>query len=303
MIRCRKHPRPPPCLQRLQSSYPTEMSTSFNEMLRLVLITAASGGSQNFLGARWVAGSLRIVPRRFKRPVALRLLHVSPHYFYRTKANANLANPDFLESEYRRNLESRKLIIDGLISNYLKPEFVCLDYGCGPGFLAQAVAPRVAQVIACDISPGVLVCAETLNSARNIEYRAIAADGEIPAGEGKVDFIYSFAVFQHLTDKVLRRTLHEFKRVMKPGGMAVCHVVIDGTEGWKPESVWREDKTLRGRLKWKIGMHCFSRSPNALEGLISEAGLKLHRIVPISDLGVDLAGVGVEEQHLCVLTQ
>jgi SAM-dependent methyltransferase len=276
--------------------------TSFREMLRLVFITAASGGSQNFLGARWVAGSLRIAPRGLKRPVALRLLNVSPHYFARTQANSRLAAQDFLESEYRRNRESRRLITEGLISGYLKPEFICLDYGCGPGFLAVSVALKAAKVIACDISPGVLACAEAINSARNIEYRKIGADGAIPVKDGEVDLAYSFAVFQHLTDDVLRKTLAELRRIIKPGGLAVCHVVLDGAEGWKRESTWRDDKTLTGRLKWEINLHCFSRAPVSLERMIVDAGLKLRQLIPISDLGVSLAGDDVERQHLCVLT-
>jgi len=137
----------------------------FTDALWLAVMTAASGGSQNFLGAPWIEGWLKAAPTGLKRPLALRLLRASPHYFYRTPANARLSAHDFVESEYRRNLESRRRIIDGLISKYLQPGFVCIDYGCGPGFLAVSAAPKVTKVIACDITGGVLACAATINSA------------------------------------------------------------------------------------------------------------------------------------------
>jgi SAM-dependent methyltransferase len=273
----------------------------FTNALWSALILAASGGSQNFLGAAWVAGSLKLAPSGFKRPWALRLLRASPHYFYRTPANAGLSAHDFVESEYIRNLKSRRLIIDGLIAQYLQPGFVCIDYGCGPGFLAVSVAPRVAQVIACDITVGVLACAATINSAPNISYRRIAADGRIPVENESVDFVYTFAVFQHLTDEVLGRSLAELKRVMKPGAEAVCHVVLEGAEGWKSEESWRQDRTLKGRLKWEMGMHCFNRSPSSLEALITKAGLKMREIIAVSDLAVNLAGDDIEKQHLCII--
>jgi SAM-dependent methyltransferase len=278
------------------------MSTSLNGLLRLAVMTAASGESQNFLGARWVAGSLNVVPQSWKRGLALRFLAASPHYFYRTKANARLSTRAFLESEYRRCRETRKLIMDGLISNYVRPDFVCLDYGCGPGFLAAATAPKTARVIACDISGGVLACAAAINPAPNIEYRKVAANGAIPVEDERVDLVYSFAVIQHVTDEVLRGILDEFRRVMKPGATVVCHVVLD-EEGWKSESDWRADKTLKGRMKWEIGLHCFSRSRESMESMIANAGLNLHQFIPISELGVQLGGDDVERHHLCVFSR
>lgn len=278
------------------------MGRSLSALMRVAVMTAASGGSQNFLGAPWVAGSLKIAPRGWKRPMALRFLAASPHYFYRNQTNERISTHDFLESEYNRNLESRRLIIDGLIASYAQPELVCLDYGCGPGFLALAAAPRVARVIACDISAGVLACAAAINCAPNIEYRAVLPNGKIPAKDESVDLVYSFAVIQHVTDEVFGSILGEFHRVMKPGARAVCHVVLEA-EGWKSEREWRTDRSLKGRLKWEVGLHCFSRSREALQEMIAKADLKLLQIVSIADLGVRLAGDDVERQHLCVFAR
>jgi SAM-dependent methyltransferase len=270
--------------------------------VKYALAAATSGGSQNFLGARWVSASLKLVPASEKRSLALRYLALSPHYFFRTKANARLSTQDFLEFEFHRNQNSRKLITDSLLLKYLEPGFTCLDYGCGPGFLAQAVAPKVAKVIACDISGGVLACAKTINSGRNIDYRQIGPNGTVPVADGAVDLVYSFAVVQHVTDDVFKGILSELRRTLRPSGTVDCHVVVDGQPGWMPEAQVRADRTVEGRLKWRFGLHGFSRSRESLEKLVANAGFKVVQIVPIADLGVDLAGDDIAGQHLCVFT-
>jgi ubiquinone/menaquinone biosynthesis C-methylase UbiE len=279
-----------------------EESVSLDSLLQLAVATAATGESQNFLGARWVEVSLDYVPRNWKRPLALRFLSASPHYFFRTKENRHLSTSDFLESEYQRNRRSRQLIIDNLVASRVRPDFVCLDFGCGPGFLAAAVAPKVTKVVACDISGGVISCARIVNPAPNIDYRKIGKGGRIPAEDASVDLIYTFAVIQHVTDDVLRSILAEFQRVLKPGALVVCHITLD-REGWKTESTWRADKSLKGRVKWQIGMHCFARSPESYEQMIERAGLKLVELTPISAMKIDLASDDVEGQHLSIINR
>lgn len=274
---------------------------SISDLLQFAFRTASTGESQNFLGAGWVPASLNSAPRNWRRPLALRFLASSPHYFNRNQRSAFPSTSDFLESEFRRCRVSRELIIDGLVASYMRPDSVCLDYGCGPGFLAVAAAPKVAQVIACDISGGVIACAGVINAAPNIEYRKVAG-GQIPAADQSVDLIYSFAVFQHITDDVLSGILVEMHRVMKPGAKAVCHVVING-EGWKTESDWRSDKSFRGRVKWEIGLHCFSRTPESFEQMLTAAGLSLLELKPISTLVMDLANDDIQKQHLSVFAR
>jgi len=43
---------------------------------------ATWGGSQNFLGARWIERVVDGVPESARERVALRFLALSPHYFY-----------------------------------------------------------------------------------------------------------------------------------------------------------------------------------------------------------------------------
>jgi SAM-dependent methyltransferase len=266
------------------------------------LAAVTSRESQNFLGAKWVSASLDLAPKRWKRSLALRLFAASPHYFFRTTANAAMSKREFLDFEYDRNRNSRIRIIDRIVSKYLEPGFTCLDYGCGPGFLASAAAERVEKVIACDISAGVLACAKTINPSPNIDYRQVATNGAIPVPDETIDLIYTFAVVQHVTDDVFKGMLGEFRRVLKPGRIVVCHVVVDGAR-WKTESHWREDRTVRGRIKWEFGLRCFRRSLDSIGKLVTDAGFRLQSISRISDLGVDLLSDDIEKQHLCILSR
>src|SRR5260370_9855662 len=131
-----------------------------------VLIFGATwGGSQNFLGARWVERVVGSSPASVRERVALRFLSLSPHYFY---------NRD-IQREDARNRWSRQILTDELIAPHLTSRSRVLDYGCGPGYLAAAVAEKAAHVDAVDISRGVLACARVLNGRPNITYRTPAA--------------------------------------------------------------------------------------------------------------------------------
>src|ERR1039457_3091759 len=106
----------------------------------MVIRRATWGGSQNFLGARWVEGLVPISPAPVRERIALRLLSLSPHYFYSSD----------IDAEAERNRRSRQALSDALLVPHLSAATRVLDYGCGPGYLAYAVAPHVAHVDAVD---------------------------------------------------------------------------------------------------------------------------------------------------------
>ena len=126
-----------------------------------VLVSRATwGGSQNFLGARWVEWVVGNAPQHARDRVALRFLALSPHYFYDRD----------LPAEAERNRRSRQILADELIVPHQTAGARLLDYGCGPGYLAAAVARQAGHVDAVDISRGVLACARALNGAPNITF-------------------------------------------------------------------------------------------------------------------------------------
>jgi SAM-dependent methyltransferase len=255
-------------------------------------------GRQSFLGARWVTALLRASPRRFKRPLALRLLALSPHYFYRhvRPEYERMPKREFLEAEFERNRSSRALICDRILRPHLRDGIAVLDIGCGPGFLARQVASHAGQVYAADISPGVLECARALNHADNLHFIESNEKGYGEIADGSLDFVYSFAVIQHVTDEVFAALLKTTVAKLRTGGEALFHVVLED-EGWKTEREWVEDGSLKGSLKYKYGLNCFSRKRDDVVRMLSQAGFATKAIVRGRDVAPDLDD-DISSQHL-----
>jgi len=250
-----------------------------------VLKTLLSRGQENqsFIGAAWVATLLKVSPRKFKRRLALTLLSWSPHYFYRhiNEEYFTLPFKDFLESEFNRNKESRKKIMNQILSPYLNSHQTVLDYGCGPGFLTNAVSPQVARVFAVDVSRGVLECARILNGQENTTYLHTKQLDDL--NDSSIDLIYSFAVIQHVTDREFERILNTSYKALKDNGRIVFHVSVD-EQGWRRESDWVSDKSIKGRIKFKCGLNCFTRNGKGIVQMLKDHGFTSICLQPIVSL-------------------
>jgi hypothetical protein len=83
--------------------------------------------------------------------------------------------------------------------------------------------------------------------------------------------------------------------VLKPGGVALCHAVVDDAR-WRTEAQWRQDRSLRGRLRWEFGLHCFSRAAADVAEAVVKAGFTrptIEVIRTLHDIDDD-----IREQHL-----
>ncbi len=102
----------------------------------------------------------------------------------------------------------------------IRPEWVCLEIGCGIGRLMRPIARRCRKVIGVDLSePMVRWAREYLSDVENVEL--IVNDGRtLEAVESaSVDFVFSHLAFQHMTlPEVVDSYLSEIARVLKPGG-------------------------------------------------------------------------------------
>lgn len=267
---------------------------------QMVLALATKGsGSQVFLGARWVRRLLKAAPPSRRWYIALWLLSLSPHYFYPEPGGSRSARwMERLRSEFRRLRRSRAHIAEKVVAGYIGPGMTVLDFGCGPGFLSVALSDQAAEVIACDISDGVLACAEVVNPAPNVHYTLVPPSGPLPLSQESVDVICSFAVLQHVAEDDLRVLLHEFHRVLRRDGLALWHFPVD-KDDWRSEEAWRADTSLRGRLRLKYGLNCFGRSRADVLGAIETAGFTRPDVIRLGTFG-DLHDVDLEDQELFV---
>lgn len=235
------------------------MTDLVRDARKVAVARATWGGSQNFLGAQWVAKVVNGTPVRSREKVALRFLSLSPHYFYDRDIRA----------EAERNRRSRLDLTNTLIAPHLANTSRVIDYGCGPGFMAQAVAPLAAHVYAVDISRGVLACARALNQRPNIDY---ITPKDLAETAGMADVAYSFAVMQHLSTEELTSALGLLAKKIRPGGTLLIHFAIPGERGWRTEASWRADQSFASRLKLRYGLNCFGRSVDDMKELTASAG-------------------------------
>jgi SAM-dependent methyltransferase len=250
----------------------------------MLISRATWGGSQNFLGARWVEWVIDNTPPAARERVALRFLSLSPHYFYDRDLTAEAA----------RNRQSRQILADRLITPGLKPGARVLDYGCGPGYLAAAVARLAGQVHAVDISRGVLACARALNGLPNITYQT---PDEFRAAADRVDLAYSFAVVQHLRADALAAVVALLSEAVRPGGLLMLHFAVAGEHGYRTEGQWLADDSLAGRARLRYGLNCFGRSAAEMVDLVSRSGFTNVVARPLSGL-ITIPGDDIPNQHL-----
>ncbi|MEP6925056.1 MAG: class I SAM-dependent methyltransferase [Pyrinomonadaceae bacterium] len=228
---------------------------------------------------------LRRAPASFKRPLALRVLGLSPHYFlpYFDPAYDKLSHRQFLEAEFARNRKGREKISREILQRFVSANDTVLDYGCGPGFLAHAVAPHVRQVYALDISRGALECAKILNGADNIKYLFALNEEKERIADESLDVVYSFAVIQHVTDEILREILAFCFRKLRSGGKLVLQVQLEET-GWRTEEQWNADKSLAGRVRLSQGLHCFARTAETVGEIVTKSGFSSIEFKNVSEM-------------------
>lgn len=235
--------------------------------------------SQTFLDAKWIRLLLKGAPQKYKKTVALNILALSPHYFFGEKKDRK----SFLIREYKRNLRTRQLLFEHIVSHHVTPQSVVMDYGCGPGFLAKIVASKTKKVYALDISDGVLLCADTLNHKDNLYYLNVFKDQANRIDDNSVDLIYSFAVLQHVSENLIAGIFDLFYAKLKLNGKVLIQVQLIA-DGWKTEMEWKKDQTITGQLKYKYGLHAFSNSVSFYSDKLERSKLKFLSMVELKDV-------------------
>jgi ubiquinone/menaquinone biosynthesis C-methylase UbiE len=97
-----------------------------------------------------------------------------------------------------------------------------LEIGCGPGRLMRPMSRHFAEIHGIDVADEMVALArEKLQDIPNAHVHV--GDGSRLGifGDGTFDFIYSYAVFQHIPSRdVVLEYLREVQRVLVPGGYA-----------------------------------------------------------------------------------
>lgn len=103
----------------------------------------------------------------------------------------------------------------------LEPRDRLLDIGCGSGIVALALAPHVAAIHACDISPGMVERARRNLADVNNVTLSTGSISDTGQPDEAFDKVLCYSVIQYLPDETaLNAAFAELRRVLKPGGLA-----------------------------------------------------------------------------------
>src|SRR5438445_1731383 len=170
---------------------------------------------------------------------------------------------------------------------------IALDFGCGVGRLARALASRYAEVIGVDIAASMLEHARKFN-ADHANLRFVEnVHGDLRfLPDASIDLIYSVIVLQHMPAQLQRVYIAEFMRTLAPGGLAVFQVACAHTRDWHgmvhrlvPNALFNRVRRWRYASRAAFEMHVIDEG--AVRSVIAAEG---RRVVRVDDDGCAGAG-------------
>lgn len=150
-------------------------------------------------------------------------------------------------------------VITAICESIGQKEPLILDVGCGTGISTRQLAEKGGVVIGCDIDINMLTAA-LRHRHTNVAYVQGQAK-TLPFRSGIFDAVTAFTAFHWFTDK---RSLKEFKRVLKPTGLfCIVH----------PRNTSPYGKDLRAMIEKRIGHKTKNNySDEAFDEVLTQAG-------------------------------
>ena len=169
-----------------------------------------------------------------------------------------------------------------------------VDLGAGTGLLALALAPRVRELVAVDISERMLEKlddAAAADGVHNIE--AVAADlRRLPLEDESATLVVSNYAFHHLDHSGKELALAEARRILRPGGrLVICDMMFSITLGARDRRLVLEKvaallrrgpagavRILRNAIRLAAGRWEKPAPPTAWEEMLAARGFEQVRI-------------------------
>ncbi len=107
-----------------------------------------------------------------------------------------------------------------MAAKYLPKGASLVDYGCGPGFLIEALLAGNYRAAGMDFSPDTVERAQA-KFAGQPNFLSIFRFDDIEKHTGKFDGVFVLEVIEHLYDDALEDLLNAAKSLVKPGGLII----------------------------------------------------------------------------------
>lgn len=139
-----------------------------------------------------------------------------------------------------------------------------VDLGAGTGLLALALAPRVHELVAVDISQRMLDRlddAAIADGLHNVD--TVAADlRRLPLEDESATLVVSNYAFHHLDDVAKELALAEARRILRPGGrLVICDMMFSLSLGARDR-----------RLVWAKVVALLKRGPKGVVRILRNGG-------------------------------
>jgi SAM-dependent methyltransferase len=119
-------------------------------------------------------------------------------------------------------------VVRGLEADFprLRGRGAALEIGCGPGRLMRPLSRHFSEIHGVDVSDEMIRLARyRLRNTPNAHPRHASGSDLAAFAEGTFDFVYSYAVFQHIPSRdVVLNYLIEARRVLAPSGVLRCQI-------------------------------------------------------------------------------
>ncbi|MFC1956497.1 class I SAM-dependent methyltransferase [Chloroflexota bacterium] len=196
------------------------------------------------------------------------------------------AAKDYIDQEQHTRLNENKDFKTTL--KYLNIDDTVLDYGCATGIIANAIADRVKQVHAIDISSRMIETAKGKASERNIQNiqyaQATIYDGKYP--KESFDAVLAFRILHILENP--RMVVRRINELLKPGGVFISVSACMGDK----LAFFGMLVSLASKMRI-LPQHVNMFKFQELQGIISGEGFKIEEFEMMDDT----------EPHYCIVAR
>ncbi|MEX2262308.1 MAG: methyltransferase domain-containing protein [Bryobacteraceae bacterium] len=112
------------------------------------------------------------------------------------------------------------------LKRFERPPRRALEIGCGPGRLLRPLSRHFEEIHGADVSDEMIRLARgRLAATPNAHVHRSSGSDLAGFEDSSIDFVYSYAVFQHIPSReVVLQYLTEARRVLCPGGILRCQI-------------------------------------------------------------------------------